>query len=68
MRPDGWGTFEGRDGNVHVAPCTEDGGVAGVHFLSVQCPCGPTIEKRIGSRPLVVHDEPDVDPVPETRH
>ena len=68
MATDHWGTFDAIDGNVHVAPCDEDGDVTRGHMLSTCCPCGPEIERRIGARPLVIHDEPEDGPEVETRH
>lgn len=57
-----WATFEAGDGDVHVAPCDENGEVIGGHLLARYCPCEPTVERKPGRRLLIIHDEPDIGP------
>lgn len=52
-----WGTFE-KPGEIHVAPCSADGWDVGGHVLQGGgCHCNPTVERRPGSVPLVIHNE-----------
>ena len=56
-----WGTFRQRQdhGEIHVAPCYQDGLILEHHIVDVLCPCNPKVEDRDFSSGLliVVHTE-----------
>jgi hypothetical protein len=64
-----WGTFQAQDGNVHVAPCDDEGDLLNGHLLAAYCACGPKIEKHVNCSPLlVIHAQHEPQPAAPTRH
>jgi len=52
-----WGVVTSDEGELHVMPCDEDGGLLPEHVLSTHCYCGPRQDVEVEC--LWIHQDPE---------